>query len=471
MAKVDSIPLSCETIIPDPAAPLESVVSRWSNSEVRRPAIVVIPDNEEDIIGAIRYAKEHGLTVIPAGGGHGSFLPIDSKTLYLDLKKFGSVKLDKQAGLVSIGGGAVTREVIRVCCAEGYYTTWPNSNAVGMVGCMLGGGNDTLTGVHGLMIDNVVSFRLITAEGKLVEVSESSTGDERALFNTLCGAGHGLGVVTSMTMKMFRMADLNMDDDKIWARRLIFPPTAIYAAAEAFLKLLPPRPNVMAVMAYMRSPPGTPAPGSPMIMLTASCIGPSADGETASALLFDATVTGKAIKAETVQIPFVNANAAFEVLNVHGDYKDIASCFVKKLEADSIVAGFEKWVQFTDTHGDTKRTMTVLGGWNTDKLVELGQTAEGQAKFSDIRDRGISMLTSTCYTNAETKEAMAEYQREMLALHRRDDPSVPRTFANNMLPWTPHAHLYSDEKIAEMKRVKKVWDGNGLFWSPYGEKA
>lgn len=141
MANTEDIPLKCEVLVPKAGDEPQSVTPRWSSSRLQLPAVVVVPSSEDDIVSAIQYGREKGLRVIPKGGGHGSFVPIDSKTLYLDLKNFNKVELDRDAGIVRIGGGAVVRDVIKVTTDEGFYTTWPNSNAVGMVGCILGGGN------------------------------------------------------------------------------------------------------------------------------------------------------------------------------------------------------------------------------------------------------------------------------------------------------------------------------------------
>ena len=131
-----------EVIVPDRTAPLAQSVSRWSDKGIiEHPALVVVPETEEDIKSAITYAKESGLQVLPAGGGHGSFVPIDSKTLYLDLKRLNQVSVNCTLHTVTAAGGALTGQVIKAVTDEGFYTTWTNSNAVGFVGGILGGGN------------------------------------------------------------------------------------------------------------------------------------------------------------------------------------------------------------------------------------------------------------------------------------------------------------------------------------------
>jgi len=39
-------------------------------------------------------------------------VPINNKTVYLNLRRFNTIQLDEDAGTVKLGGGAVTRDVI-----------------------------------------------------------------------------------------------------------------------------------------------------------------------------------------------------------------------------------------------------------------------------------------------------------------------------------------------------------------------
>jgi FAD/FMN-containing dehydrogenase len=109
-------------------------LARWTKTNIHSPPhTVVVPRNFPNILDIIKYAKSTGLKVIPAGGGHGSFLPIDHNTLYLDLKEMQGhgVKLDETNGIVTFGAGANAGEVSKELSAVGWYTSIPNSNAVG----------------------------------------------------------------------------------------------------------------------------------------------------------------------------------------------------------------------------------------------------------------------------------------------------------------------------------------------------
>jgi FAD/FMN-containing dehydrogenase len=70
---------------------------------------------------------------------------------------------------------------------------------VGMVGATLGGGIGPLQGLHGLIIDALVSVRVVTAANGIVVASASENIE---LFWALRGAGANFGIVTSATYRI-----------------------------------------------------------------------------------------------------------------------------------------------------------------------------------------------------------------------------------------------------------------------------
>jgi len=100
-------------------------MSRWSNLGIPPDgcAAIVVPSKEEDIISVIRFAAQQDFKVLPTAGKHGSFLPINERSIYLDLKSFDSVELDEQLGCVKIGGGVVTGRMCSTLAGRGWYTS------------------------------------------------------------------------------------------------------------------------------------------------------------------------------------------------------------------------------------------------------------------------------------------------------------------------------------------------------------
>jgi FAD/FMN-containing dehydrogenase len=47
----------------------------------RRPAIVVMPATSADVVSAVRFAREHDLSIVAQGGGHGHPRPANDALL------------------------------------------------------------------------------------------------------------------------------------------------------------------------------------------------------------------------------------------------------------------------------------------------------------------------------------------------------------------------------------------------------
>ncbi|CAG8417517.1 unnamed protein product [Penicillium salamii] len=462
--------LTSEAMIVDTTASLCHPISRWSEKGIHeQPAIVIVPETEQDILAAIDYAHENALQVLPAGGGHGSFVDVGSKTLYLDLKRFNQIEVDEAARTVRVGGGVVTGDLVKALTDKGFYTTWTNSNAVGVVGSILGGGNPTMCGLHGMMIDQVLSVHLITADGKTMEVSTSSTGDELALFHAICGAGFGLGVIISLDMRIFPMANLRLSLGCVWVRKLIFPAPAIEFAVNVFDKLQPPTSETAVSLVFARAPPTAPSPGAAMIVLTATYYGPSDEAEAAVPILFEKDIVNKAIVAQTAPTPLAMLNDPLAHFDVHGGFKDIQSAAISKISALNTMAAFDKWLHFTTQYEDATRTTLVLSSFNPEKQIEVSKTQEGKARYFDHHERGFQALIISWSETKSTELAATDFAKEIKTLYRQDSlaSELPRTLVNNIAPDTKLEELFPEEKVEELKKVVGVWDPMGLFWRPW----
>lgn len=77
-----------------------------------------------------------------------------------------------------------------------------SGTCVGMVGATLGAGVGRYQGLHGLIIDALLSVRIITASGELITASNIENSD---LFWAIRGAGANFGIITYAT---YRITDL-----------------------------------------------------------------------------------------------------------------------------------------------------------------------------------------------------------------------------------------------------------------------
>ena len=91
---------------------------------------------------------------------------------------------------------------VRWCrCSKILRSMTTQTNAVNMkfLGGTLGGGVGRYQGIHGLIIDNLLSLQMITAAGKLITISATENTE---LFWGMRGAGFNYGVVVNATYKV-----------------------------------------------------------------------------------------------------------------------------------------------------------------------------------------------------------------------------------------------------------------------------
>ncbi len=170
---------------------LRNVLSRAGS-----PAAIVRAQTNDDVIAAIRFAREHHLALSVRSGGHGlSGLATNNGGLVIDLARFNAVEiLDPARHLVRIGAGAHWGDVAQALAPHGLAISSGDTNQVGVGGLTLGGGIGWMVRTHGLTIDSLVAAEVVTADGRALRASAQEHPD---LFWAIRGGGGNFGVVTS----------------------------------------------------------------------------------------------------------------------------------------------------------------------------------------------------------------------------------------------------------------------------------
>lgn len=461
-------------------------MSRWSNTEISPDgcAAIVVPSNEEDIVAIVDFAARNGLKVLPTAGKHGSFLPINEGSIYLDLKAFDDVELDEQLGCVKIGGGVIAGQLCGALAEKGCYSSksknhrlvsmwltvlgYPNSNAVGMVGYVLGGGSSTLNGIHSLAIDNLLAVRIMTGSGVFLTLSPTSLGKEKELYNVICGAGFGFGIITSITLKAWRISDLGLDNDRVWTRRLIFPPTAIGTAADLFAMLSASPPEMATALLFVRAPPSAPRPGAPVLMLAITYLGPATSAEEACKATFDPEYLTEAITASTASVDIASLNTSTDILNRHGDFKSNYSTWAHTIDSKQIQSAFESWLQLGENVPDAKASSYFVISARNPACV-LSHDHDGEKFFPrTIRERAIFIQAVPWWTDASSEGKSRGWARDMLSImgEKKDGDERVNGFAANLNKDIDVTEVWPPAQLEEIRRMKGIWDSENVFWNP-----
>jgi FAD/FMN-containing dehydrogenase len=152
----------------------------WNGMINRRPALTVHCVGTADVIAGVKLARKEGLPLAIRGGGHnvaGSAVCDDG--FVVDLSAMKGIEVDSDGQTARTQPGLLWGEFDRETQVFGLATTGCIVTLTAIAGLTLGGDVGWLMRRHALTSDNLAAASVVTADGRLLRVSERENADAR----------------------------------------------------------------------------------------------------------------------------------------------------------------------------------------------------------------------------------------------------------------------------------------------------
>src|SRR4051794_16544102 len=178
----------------------------WNGMWDRHPALIARCSRTADVVAAVNFARDNGMTVAVRGGGHSA--PGNGtcdEGLVIDLSGMNKIEVDPAARTARADGGLTWGEFDAATQEHGLAVTGGRFSTTGIAGLTLGSGSGWLERKCGLTADNLLAAELVTADG---EVLSLSADENTELFWGIRGGSGNFGVVTSFTYGLHEVGPL-----------------------------------------------------------------------------------------------------------------------------------------------------------------------------------------------------------------------------------------------------------------------
>jgi FAD/FMN-containing dehydrogenase len=211
----------------------------------RRPEVIVRPANESDVRAAVAAAADTGLDLAVRSGGHSlAGHGVVDGGIVIDLADMKGLEVDADGRTAWAQTGLTAGEYTAAVGAHGVATGFGDTGSVGIGGITTGGGVGFLGRKYGLTVDQLLGAKVVTADGRLLDVDAENEPD---LFWAIRGGGGNFGVATAFRYALHPV-------EEILGGMLVLPASA--DVVEGFVAAAEASPEELSTIAMvMKAPP------------------------------------------------------------------------------------------------------------------------------------------------------------------------------------------------------------------------
>lgn len=318
----------------------------------------------------------------------------------------------------------------------------------------INGGNSILVSKLGYASDNIISARMVAANGSVVEISETENPD---LLYAIRGAGQYFGVAVSLTIRTYPVREVfGNNEGKFWSGRFVFPIDRVKAVAEAMQHVVNDDNHCTGGLIMIAAPPPT---FKPAVLVTAKLIHP--ESNTVQNELFAKLYDLEPLSAAGGLLAVENNADALQPLMAPGDYKKLRLTGIPAYGSTALPEIARLWQNLTTTScPDAAKTMSSIQ-WESQ--FPVNSAFESANSLHDVRFWANNI---TWYSEPSSQEAVQRYLEDVIAVTRRGQKEEEYVdFTNSVRgPESPVERRYRGrERLERLRGLKQKWDPRGLF--------
>jgi FAD/FMN-containing dehydrogenase len=410
----------------------------WNGMIDNKPALIARCVSPADVRAAVKLAGTEQMQVSVRGGGHGvAGTAVSDGGLMIDLSLMKDIRVDPVSRQATAAPGLLWGEFDRATQAQRLATTGGQVSHTGIAGLTLGGGLGYLMGKHGATCDNLLSAKVVTADGEMLTANAEQNPD---LFWALRGAGANFGVVTSFSYRLHPLGE-------VLSGLLLHPRECagdLIAFHREFLAGSPD--ELYTTIAFLNSPEGT-----PLVAILPVYAGAPREGER---LLGPLRKFGAPVADLIRPMPYTEVQSMLDTAVPVGDRYYWKSNFVNEL-----------------THGLVNALRDGATAMPSPQSIILlfemkGEIRRGRkdAMAFDHRDPSFELSIIAHWTDPDADSANIRWARDVWSAAQ---PFVsPAVYANHMTAEESSDRVqaaYGVEKYKKLAMLKAKYDPNNFF--------
>ncbi|GLA17566.1 hypothetical protein AnigIFM62618_004708 [Aspergillus niger] len=451
-----SLSPGAQIFLPSDTNYTEDVTQRWTTYDAPTYIGAIKPATVKDIQNIVTLAASNKIPFLATAGGHGATITYVNCTngIEIDISNFNTVSIDASNNTMTVGGAVRFEDIIPPLYEARKELPTGTAPCVGLVGATIGGGIGNLQGLHGLILDSLLSVELVTPSGDVLIVSTSENAD---LFWAIRGAGANFGIITSATYKIYNATNNGL----AMSANYLFPASenrSVWEIFQSFDETLPPELSLTAYSGFNQTTQEM------ELIVNAIYYGPKEEG--VSYLTNFTALNATETNLMMVAWPNVTSSMAFGADGdacTTGSYLNTWGLGLAETNIDTYTTFFNELQAFSQAHPDYSGIFVVD---RYSSAAAAAVPANSTSYGYGYRNINSHLLFENSYPsdNSTLDNAVNSFMRSIRSQFQRTSGFSEMEIYLNYAHGDEGADVwYSPQHLPKLSQLKSKWDPDELF--------